>query len=91
MGLLFFIKITSNVNKYEQRHSNHKTFEKTRSVNAIKFSSFQRKPVNTINYALNKKRNNEAKIKIYSTIFKPINFKSLKKHKLLTENSIKNY
>ena len=67
MGLLFFIKITSNVNKYEQRHSNHKNFEKTRSINAINFISFQRKPVSTLNYALNKskkRRNNEAKIKI---------------------------
>ena len=35
--------------KYEQIHKNHEIFEKTRSINAIKFNSFQRKPVNTPN------------------------------------------
>ena len=37
----------SNMNKYIR----HEIFEKTRSINAIKFISFQRNPLNTRNYA----------------------------------------
>ena len=43
------------INKYGQIHHNHEIFEKTRFINDIKFISFKRKPVNTLNYASMKK------------------------------------
>ena len=39
------------INKYEQTFENHEIFEKTRSINIIKFNSFQRKSINTLRYA----------------------------------------
>ena len=51
MEFFFLINITSkNIIKYEQIHKKHEIFEKTRSINAIKFNNFQRKPVNTLNW-----------------------------------------
>ena len=50
MGFLFFINITSKNNKTEKKYY-QKIFEEIRGINAIKFISFRRKPVNTLNYA----------------------------------------
>ena len=48
MEFFFFNNVTQKITKHEQIHLNHEMLEKTRSINDIKFTSFQRKPVKTL-------------------------------------------
>ena len=51
-GIFLFNKmISKKINKYEQIQQNQEIFQKTGSIKDIKFNSFQRKPMNTLNYA----------------------------------------
>ena len=49
-GCIFFIKVVSKT-KHEEKHQNNELFEKTRIINPFNFISFQRNPLNTLNYA----------------------------------------
>ena len=50
MGFFFFNNITSKNHKIRTNTLEPRNFWKTRSINAIKFNSFQRKPVNALNW-----------------------------------------